>query len=639
MVIAFAPIQQENEVIFMSIVDSLRKLSLKLTGAYSTGEDIEDNIEYIAENYSGGGGSGEPSGVLKATIVESLPDNGVEDKLYLVLSDSEEHIYNEYIWSNDVWVDLGPIHVEIDVEEITELKEDLTNIIASNNLWDLTGYIENGYIKSDGTRSTNSGWRMLYMIPVKNITTLHIQGYYADMATNTYNVTAFDSDMTYLGGAWVSASHQQYYTHEEVTLPTNTAYICIVTALNMIDKCIAYLSPWANGEIGDLTDLDTDAKNTIVSAINETKSNFDMLSNVENLWGMVDSIKTGYITSSGILSGNSGWRTLYMIPVKDEFKVFIRGYYADMGSNLYNVTAFSANKEYLGGVWKSANYQQYYELETLSLPENSAYICIATSLNMVNQAIAYLNPWSYTLGNTQKSDSFFMPFMLNKSFSAFLKFGVVGDSLSVGYTGNDDQRNIDYSWGQVIARKYGVTCANFGKSGATTKSWFTDQYCYSEIIKAENMCQAYIVGIGTNDTIDSSFPIGSSSDIDLSDSSNNADSFYGWYGKIIQTIISVNPTAKIFCFTIPYPRIDSDKNTAIRTICTLFNNVYLVDLATQYNDLFTDDNITDFAYAGHFSPGGYANLADINMYALSETIKEYADEFTEIDDIPFGVTS
>ena len=41
----------------MSIVDSLRKLSLKLTGACSTGEDIEDNIEYIAENYSGGGSS------------------------------------------------------------------------------------------------------------------------------------------------------------------------------------------------------------------------------------------------------------------------------------------------------------------------------------------------------------------------------------------------------------------------------------------------------------------------------------------------------------------------------------------------------------------------------------------------------
>ena len=44
----------------MSIVDSLRKLSLKLTGAYSTGEDIEDNIEFIAENYSGGGSGGGP---------------------------------------------------------------------------------------------------------------------------------------------------------------------------------------------------------------------------------------------------------------------------------------------------------------------------------------------------------------------------------------------------------------------------------------------------------------------------------------------------------------------------------------------------------------------------------------------------
>lgn len=163
----------------MSIVDSLRKLSLKLTGAYSTGEDIEDNIEYIAENYSGVGGSGEPSGVVTATIVESLPDNGVEDKLYLVLSDSEEHIYNEYIWSNGVWVNLGPIHVEIDVEEITELKEDLSGIATfsdveydevitqDSNVLTLYG---NGSVSSVGGRYvSNESYETYLWIPSESI--------------------------------------------------------------------------------------------------------------------------------------------------------------------------------------------------------------------------------------------------------------------------------------------------------------------------------------------------------------------------------------------------------------------------------------------------------------------------------------
>lgn len=49
----------------MSIVDSLRKLSLKLTGAYSTGEDIEDNVEYIAENYSGGGSGSDSTPIVR----------------------------------------------------------------------------------------------------------------------------------------------------------------------------------------------------------------------------------------------------------------------------------------------------------------------------------------------------------------------------------------------------------------------------------------------------------------------------------------------------------------------------------------------------------------------------------------------
>ncbi len=63
----------------MSIVDSLRKLSLKLTGACSTGEDIEDNIEYIAENYSGGGGSGSVKGLGVLPELFSGIDEQAED--------------------------------------------------------------------------------------------------------------------------------------------------------------------------------------------------------------------------------------------------------------------------------------------------------------------------------------------------------------------------------------------------------------------------------------------------------------------------------------------------------------------------------------------------------------------------------
>lgn len=230
-----------------------------------------------------------------------------------------------------------------------------------------------------------------------------------------------------------------------------------------------------------------------------------------------------------------------------------------------------------------------------------------------------------------------LDFDINNAFSAFMKFGVVGDSLAVGYTADGiTERNPEYSWGRILARRLGNICQLFAKAGTTTKNWFTDPYCYSELIKAENKCQAYVVGIGTNDTISASFPIGTTADINLSDSSLNADSFCGWYGKIIQTIIGINSTAKIFVFTIPYPRVDSAKNNAIRAISELFDNAFLVDLAKDYNDLFLSETVTDFATNAHFSSGGYANLAVINNYVLSVTIRDNASDFINIPHIPYG---
>lgn len=81
----------------MSIVDSLRKLSLKLTGAYSTGEDIEDNIEYIAENYSGGGSGGVPIFTAIGTF-----DDAAEHWDYVLADDSSVESIIEHATAGDL---------------------------------------------------------------------------------------------------------------------------------------------------------------------------------------------------------------------------------------------------------------------------------------------------------------------------------------------------------------------------------------------------------------------------------------------------------------------------------------------------------------------------------------------------------
>jgi lysophospholipase L1-like esterase len=233
---------------------------------------------------------------------------------------------------------------------------------------------------------------------------------------------------------------------------------------------------------------------------------------------------------------------------------------------------------------------------------------------------------------------------LGDEFASFRKFGVVGDSLSVGYMTDSNnvvnQRNLPYSWGQVLARKNAQVCLNFGKSGITTTTWWTDSVCKDLLVLSENQCQAYIVGIGTNDVINESFPIGSMSDIDWSDYNNNANSFYGHYARILQLIRSVAPKAIIFVLTLPYPRADAAKNTAIRNICAdahLSSNVFLADLQADYNGLFK--TIGDrYANDHHFTAAGYAAIAITLGVIISETIRKNSsvNAIKDIGFIPYG---
>lgn len=226
------------------------------------------------------------------------------------------------------------------------------------------------------------------------------------------------------------------------------------------------------------------------------------------------------------------------------------------------------------------------------------------------------------------------------AFSAFAKFGVVGDSLSVGHmtdpeTEEMSPRNIYYSWGQQLARKNGNICLNFGFSGATTKTWFIHaNRGFNQLAIEDNKCQAYIIGLGTNDTGE----IGSIADIDWNDYNNNLDSFYGNYSKILQAINVFAPKSKIFVFTIPYPRSDVSKNNAIREISqnSQLNNVFLVDLDANYNDLFKSEYITNNYYKSHCTAIGYANCALINEIAISDVMNANGEKFRDVAFIPYG---
>ena len=142
--------------------------------------------------------------------------------------------------------------------------------------------------------------------------------------------------------------------------------------------------------------------------------------------------------------------------------------------------------------------------------------------------------------------------------SIFRTMAFIGDSLSSGefesVDANGNRRYHDmfeYSWGQFIARKNGLTAYNFSRGGMTAKSYldsFADEKGFWDKQKA---CQAYVIAIGVNDIYNNKMEIGSVDDIDLDDYQNNKPTFAGYYAQIISKYKEISPNAKFFFVTFP----------------------------------------------------------------------------------------
>lgn len=295
-----------------------------------------------------------------------------------------------------------------------------------------------------------------------------------------------------------------------------------------------------------------------------------------------------------------------------------------------------------------------YEVE---IPESAKYVRIST----YNPDISYFAKIMFSKNNID-ADISDLQARVNAlespddiyngcEFALFKKWGLIGDSLSVGHTVSKDGetvsgRNIYYSWGQYLARRIGNTCLNFGRSGVTSKLWLSpsEQYCYSRLIDKANLCQAYIIALGANDT---QAPLGSISDVNFTDMSLNADTEYGNYAKIIDTIQKTAPKAPIFLCTIPHPRNSDINIKAINKMIrefaseSRFTGVYLVDLDAEYNEYYKTGKLGDeIRNTGwHLTSLGYLYDSFVRQRALSQVVADNCAEFQDVFLLPVGTNN
>lgn len=219
----------------------------------------------------------------------------------------------------------------------------------------------------------------------------------------------------------------------------------------------------------------------------------------------------------------------------------------------------------------------------------------------------------------------------------FKKFGCIGDSLASGAfeykDGSTDKIDFiyEFSWGQYLARMCANSAINFSTGGLTTRTWLASEYCTQMMSGGDNLCDCYIVALGVNDlkTDDRNVPVGVIGDIDLTDYTQNEDTYYGNMGGIIQRIKSVQPRAKIFLVTNP-GRTQAERaaavpyNSALTNICGIFTDVYLADLYAL--GLF-DQRLM---LASHYGSNGYLKAAWEISSLISAIIEDNPAAFREV---------
>lgn len=183
--------------------------------------------------------------------------------------------------------------------------------------------------------------------------------------------------------------------------------------------------------------------------------------------------------------------------------------------------------------------------------------------------------------------------------------------------------------GSFIAKKYGTAFTSLAYSGYTTQSFVQDKL---EDLKNAGKQDAYFIALGINDSAPwRTQTLGSIDDLH-NDFSTNPDTFYGNYGRIIEAIKKVSPSAKIIPITIMSDwgrdpksgRVGFDK--AIKGIAKKYNLPVVDVLSDPY---FESDEFYHLQISNHPTAVGYAILAERLEKLIQKVIIDNPEYFAD----------
>lgn len=564
---------------------------------------VKDELSIVQDEVSSVT-SGSPAGVYStiSALQQADPDHS---RIYVVEQDGEWYYWNN---STSQWKNGGVYQSMLLQDNIVVANKLSNNVKKSLNIKTPEFNVISGKYRNYGTIVTQSGYEYTSPIELKKGETIRFksQGY-----SNVISILLLvDDENNYISGLLQSSDNTlkywEYTANEDCYVSA-----CYVQSQGLNDLIIY-------------------------------KSFESFIENITNY--NFGTIKNGYYINqlgSEIVYTNKLFSTTDYIDITGDIKLYVKNIKWIYGSAVVGTAFYNSAKQFISFI-QNINADDF----EYTTPKNAKYMRMTLLTSTLSQTKLFsyntLQELENKLNNKiiELDDKIDTNIGLNTDFSSFHKFGVIGDSLASGESVaiRDGQAvyvdNINYSWGQFIARKHGMACINFSSGGLNTRTWLSSQL--SRLRNSDNKCNAYIIGLGVNDYSLGSSYIGTSADIHVNDYTLNADTFYGNYGKIISNIKEIQPKAKIFILTCPNQtepeaRDYSALNTAIREIATLFTNVYVIDLASNYNDSYVDGFFKDQLRGGHYNAIGYNYISELMFKWLSTYMHNNYIEFREIE--------
>lgn len=257
---------------------------------------------------------------------------------------------------------------------------------------------------------------------------------------------------------------------------------------------------------------------------------------------------------------------------------------------------------------------------------NVAYvaICVGVASKATHPCLSYDMAYGYipyfaSQRTVNVSEIFNHVFISARMFNSI---GAVGDSYTLAASKNSSGNwtvCANQAYVAVLGQSCGVEYANYGVSGANTRTYQTDQNGLAAVL-SDTAKDFYFLALGINDSALGSQYLGSISDIHDSDYTLNADTFYGNYGKIIAQIKAHAPNAK-FCMAklaLRSSQVADDFCDAVANIA----NHYGFPVIDQYDDDFFFSTVWANKNDSHPTPMSYVGMALAYERLLSKAIMQ-----------------